>query len=60
MPAYKGLSILEARERAVEDLKAQGLIEKIEEIDHSVGHCYRCHTVVEPIFLNSGSLKPSH
>ena len=47
-PAYKGLPILEARERAVEDLKAQGLIEKIEEIDHSVGHCYRCHTVVEP------------
>ncbi len=47
-PSYKGLSVLEARERVVEDLKSQGFIEKIEEMDHSVGHCYRCHTVVEP------------
>ncbi|WP_350449538.1 valine--tRNA ligase [Aminobacterium mobile] len=46
--SYKGLSVMEARERTIEDLKKQNLIEKIEEIQHSVGHCYRCHTMVEP------------
>ena len=30
------------------DLKAAGLLEKIEDHEHAVGHCYRCHTVVEP------------
>jgi valyl-tRNA synthetase len=24
------------------------LLEKIEEHNHAVGHCYRCHTVIEP------------
>ena len=33
----------------MEDLKAAGAIEKIEPHDHNVGHCYRCHSVVEPI-----------
>lgn len=46
--SYKGLSVMEAREHTIEDLKKQNLIEKIEEIQHSVGHCYRCHTMVEP------------
>ncbi len=46
--AYKGLSRYEARERVVEDLKEQGLLVKIEDHDHAVGHCYRCGTVVEP------------
>jgi valyl-tRNA synthetase len=32
----------------VADLEAAGLLEKIEEHGHSVGHCYRCHTLVEP------------
>ena len=36
------------REEIVEDLKDAGLIEKIEDHDHAVGHCYRCHTMVEP------------
>jgi valyl-tRNA synthetase len=36
------------RKAVVEDLKAQGLLENHEEHKHSVGHCYRCHTMVEP------------
>ena len=45
---YQGLHITEARKKVVEDLKTQGLLVKVEEHLHSVGHCYRCDTVVEP------------
>ncbi len=45
---YKGLDRYEARKKIVEDLKKAGFIEKIEDYTHSVGTCYRCHTVIEP------------
>lgn len=45
---YCGLDRFKARERVLEDLKQNNLIEKIEEHAHAVGHCYRCHTVIEP------------
>jgi valyl-tRNA synthetase len=46
---YAGLDRFEARKRIVEDMKALGLIEKIEPYRHAVGVCYRCKTVVEPL-----------
>ncbi len=46
--AYRGLDRLEARERVVEDLEREGLLARVEDHSHSVGHCYRCDTVVEP------------
>ena len=46
--AYQGMSRFDARERIIEDLAAQDLLVKIEDHDHSVGHCYRCHTIIEP------------
>ncbi|MDJ0781465.1 MAG: valine--tRNA ligase [Desulfosarcinaceae bacterium] len=46
--AYAGLDRFECRKKVLADLKAQGLLEKIEPIQHAVGHCYRCQTVVEP------------
>ncbi len=45
---FKGLERLSARETIVKRLEAEGYIEKIEEHMHQVGHCYRCHNVVEP------------
>jgi len=45
---YAGLDRYEARRRVVEDLEKEGLIEKIDKHQHSVGHCYRCKTVIEP------------
>jgi valyl-tRNA synthetase len=48
VPAYAGLDRYEARKRIVEDLAAQGLIEKIEDYTQRSGECYRCHTVIEP------------
>ncbi len=37
-----------ARERIVEMLKESGLLVKVDPHEHSVRHCYRCGTVVEP------------
>lgn len=46
---YQGMDRYEARKQVVEDLKALGNLVKIEDHDHNVGECYRCHTTVEPI-----------
>lgn len=46
---YKGLDRFKAREKIVEDLNSQGFLVKIEDYEHAVGMCYRCHTVVEPL-----------
>jgi valyl-tRNA synthetase len=46
---YAGLDRFETRKRIVEDMKALGLIDHIEPYRHSVGVCYRCKTVVEPL-----------
>lgn len=45
---YAGLDRFECRKRIVEDLQKAGLLEKIEDHTHAVGHCYRCDTAVEP------------
>ncbi len=46
---YAGLDRYEARRVIVEDLEAQGLLRKVEELPHNVGVCYRCGTDVEPM-----------
>jgi len=46
---YAGMTVLEARHAFVKDLEAQGLIEKIEEIDNNLSACYRCSTAIEPL-----------
>jgi valyl-tRNA synthetase len=45
---YFGMERFAARRAIVERLKADGLLEKIENRLHAVRHCYRCGTVVEP------------
>ena len=45
---YNGMDRFEAREVILEDLKEKGLLEKIEPHSLSAGHCYRCHTIIEP------------
>jgi len=46
--SYHGLSREECRERVLQDLEAQGLLESTEPHKLHIGHCYRCQTVVEP------------
>ena len=45
---YQGLEKSACREKIVADIEAAGQLEGVEELEHAVGHCYRCHTVVEP------------
>jgi valyl-tRNA synthetase len=45
---YAGLDRFECRARVLNDLKARGLLVKVASLRHSVGHCYRCKTAVEP------------
>jgi valyl-tRNA synthetase len=46
--AFQGLERFEARRRVVAALQELGLVEKIVDHTHSIPHCYRCDTVVEP------------
>ena len=45
---FKGKERLEARDEIVAKLEELGFIEKIEDYENQVGHCYRCKNVVEP------------
>ncbi len=45
---YRGLKPEQARKLVIEDLTEAGLFKGEEKMTHSVGHCYRCKTVVEP------------
>ncbi len=46
---YAGIKKEDARVKIVAELQQLGLMEKIEDYKHNVGHCYRCDTTVEPI-----------
>ena len=46
---YEGLTVEQARTKALEALKTQGLLRGEETITHSVGHCYKCGTTIEPL-----------
>ncbi len=45
---YAGLERFACRKKIVDDLEAAGLLVKVEDHHHAVGHCYRCSAVVEP------------
>ncbi|MFP3869296.1 MAG: valine--tRNA ligase [Syntrophobacteria bacterium] len=46
---YAGLDRYSCREKVIADLKDQGLLLRVEDYQHRVGHCYRCKTVIEPV-----------
>ena len=54
---YEGMDRYECRRAMVEDLKAQGLLVKVEPHSHNVGQCYRCGTTVEPLTSNQWFVK---
>jgi valyl-tRNA synthetase len=45
---FAGQPQAEARRNVVLELERQGLLEKIEDYRHAVGHCQRCDTLAEP------------
>ncbi len=46
---YQGMTAAECRKAIVKELEEKGYLLKVEPIKHNVGHCYRCHTVIEPL-----------
>ena len=44
---YVGMDRFECRKALVTDLEEGGYLDHIEDYDNQVGHCYRCHEVVE-------------
>jgi valyl-tRNA synthetase len=45
---YYGLERFACRDKVLADLEDKKLLEKIEPYSHSVGHCGRCQTMIEP------------
>ncbi len=45
---YQGMDRFQCREKILEHLKEEGLLDRVEPHQHAVGHCYRCDAVVEP------------
>lgn len=45
---YAGLDRFACRQKVLADFEKAGLLEKIEPHSHSVGHCDRCQTMIEP------------
>ena len=57
-PAFvQGKTVAEARGLTVEALKREGFFIDAVDLPHQVGHCYRCHTIVEPYMSNQWFVK---
>ncbi len=54
---YAGMTTAEARKAILEDLEALGLLKGVEPLLHSVGTCYRCHHVIEPMISKQWFVK---
>jgi valyl-tRNA synthetase len=54
---YAGVERFQARQDVAAELESLGLLEKVEDYRHSVGHCQRCNAVVEPLISLQWFLK---
>jgi valyl-tRNA synthetase len=46
---YQGMDRYDCRKAILADLEKDGLLVKVEPYSHSVGHCQRCQTTIEPL-----------
>jgi valyl-tRNA synthetase len=56
-PEFVGLDRFKARTKVKEELEKLGLARGSKKHVHSVGHCQRCHTVVEPMMSTQWFVK---
>lgn len=54
---YKGMDRYECRKKLLKELEEEGFLIKIEDTQHSVGACYRCDTVIEPMLSDQWFVK---
>lgn len=52
-----GQGIEQARAAVVDALESEELLKKIEDHPHSVGHCYKCGTVIQPLVKDQWFIK---
>ena len=54
---FEGLSVFEARQKVIEELKKKNLLKKTEDYIHQIPHCYRCDRAIEPLISQQWFLK---
>ena len=54
---YAGLDRFAARQKLWQDMRAAGLVVDEKPHVHEVGHCQRCHTIVEPLLSTQWFVK---
>lgn len=54
---YLGLSLEDARKKILANLQAEELLRGETEIEHAVGHCYKCGTVIQPLMKDQWFVK---
>ncbi len=54
---YRGMEVLEARQAVLDDLKELGLLTDVVDYSHSVGHCYKCGTTIQPLLKDQWFVK---
>jgi len=54
---FSGMSRFEARKAVVKALEEGGFLLETREHEHSIGHCQRCHTMIEPLVSTQWFLK---
>lgn len=55
--AFVGLEALQAREEVIKALRQEERLRREEDYSHSVGHCYKCGTVIQPLVKDQWFLK---
>lgn len=54
---YQGMDRFECRQKILDDLNQNNLIEKVEPYKNAIGHCYRCKTMIEPLLSKQWFVK---
>lgn len=50
--SYRGLSFGDARKKVLQELEEGSFLVKTEDYTHSVGHCYKCGNVIQPLVMD--------